>query len=58
VTALSPEIMGLGPVVEALAALARAGMAIADIDLVEINEAFAAQVILSYNDLGGPGCST
>ena len=52
VTALSPEIMGLGPVEASRQALARAGMAIADIDLVEINEAFAAQVIPSYLDLG------
>jgi acetyl-CoA C-acetyltransferase len=52
VTALSPEVMGLGPVQASRQALARAGMAIADIDLVEINEAFAAQVIPSYTDLG------
>jgi len=52
VTALSPEIMGLGPVEASRQALARAGMAIADIDLVEINEAFAAQVIPSATDLG------
>ena len=52
VTALSPEIMGLGPVEASRQALARAGMATADIDLVEINEAFAAQVIPSYIDLG------
>jgi len=52
VTALSPEIMGLGPVEASRQALSRAGMAIADIDLVEINEAFAAQVIPSYTDLG------
>jgi acetyl-CoA C-acetyltransferase len=52
VTALSPEIMGLGPVEASRQALARAGMAVADIDLVEINEAFAAQVIPSYTDLG------
>jgi acetyl-CoA C-acetyltransferase len=52
VTALSPEIMGLGPVEASRQALRRAGMAIADIDLVEINEAFAAQVIPSYTDLG------
>jgi acetyl-CoA C-acetyltransferase len=51
-TALSPEIMGLGPVQASRQALARAGMAIDDIDLVEINEAFAAQVIPSYTDLG------
>ncbi|GAA2133869.1 acetyl-CoA C-acetyltransferase [Streptomyces synnematoformans] len=51
-SALSPEIMGLGPVEASRQALARAGMAIGDIDLVEINEAFAAQVIPSYRDLG------
>ncbi|MFD1940466.1 MULTISPECIES: acetyl-CoA C-acetyltransferase [Nonomuraea] len=52
VTGLSPEIMGLGPVEASKQALARAGMSISDIDLVEINEAFAAQVIPSYQDLG------
>ena len=52
VTALSPEIMGLGPVEASRQALGRAGMTIDDVDLVEINEAFAAQVIPSYNDLG------
>jgi acetyl-CoA C-acetyltransferase len=52
VTALSPEIMGLGPVEASRRALARAGMGIDDIDLVEINEAFAAQVIPSARDLG------
>jgi len=52
VTALSPEIMGLGPVEATKQALARAGMSIGDIDLVEINEAFAAQVVPSYQDLG------
>src|SRR4051812_10810925 len=52
VSALSPEIMGLGPVEATRRALARAGMSIGDIDLVEINEAFAAQVIPSYRDLG------
>ncbi len=52
VSALSPEIMGLGPVEASKQALARAGMTIDDIDLVEINEAFAAQVIPSYLDLG------
>jgi acetyl-CoA C-acetyltransferase len=54
VTALSPEIMGLGPVEASRQALARAGMTIDDIDLVEINEAFAAQVIPSYRDLEIP----
>jgi acetyl-CoA C-acetyltransferase len=52
VSALSPEIMGLGPVSASQQALSRAGLAISDIDLVEINEAFAAQVIPSYRDLG------
>ncbi|HEY7008877.1 MAG TPA: acetyl-CoA C-acetyltransferase, partial [Jatrophihabitantaceae bacterium] len=52
VSALSPEIMGYGPVEASKQALARAGMTIDDIDLVEINEAFAAQVIPSYLDLG------
>lgn len=52
VSALSPEIMGYGPVEASRQALKRAGLTIDDIDLVEINEAFAAQVIPSYQDLG------
>ena len=52
VSALSPEIMGLGPVEASRRVLARAGMSIDDVDLVEINEAFAAQVIPSYRELG------
>ena len=52
VTGLSPEIMGYGPVDASNLALKRAGLTIEDIDLVEINEAFAAQVIPSYRDLG------
>ncbi|MEU4115103.1 acetyl-CoA C-acetyltransferase [Kitasatospora sp. NPDC028055] len=52
VSALSPEIMGYGPVEASKQALRRAGLTIDDIDLVEINEAFAAQVIPSYRDLG------
>jgi acetyl-CoA C-acetyltransferase len=51
VSGLSPEIMGLGPVEASRQALARAGMTIADMDLIEINEAFAAQVIPSADDL-------
>ena len=51
-TGLSPEIMGMGPVDASRQALARAGMKITDIDLVEINEAFAAQVIPSARELG------
>ncbi|TDC36006.1 acetyl-CoA C-acetyltransferase [Micromonospora sp. 15K316] len=54
VTALSPEIMGLGPVEASRQALERAGMTIGDVDLVEINEAFAAQVIPSYRELDIP----
>ncbi|KQO97605.1 acetyl-CoA C-acetyltransferase [Leifsonia sp. Leaf264] len=52
VSGLSPEIMGLGPVESSRRALARAGLGIDDIDLVEINEAFAAQVIPSARELG------
>ena len=52
VSALSPEIMGLGPVEASRQALARAGMTIGDMDLYEINEAFAAQVLPSADDLG------
>ncbi|MBB4929756.1 acetyl-CoA C-acetyltransferase [Lipingzhangella halophila] len=52
VSALSPEIMGLGPVGASRQALSRANMSISDIDLVELNEAFAAQVLPSADDLG------
>ncbi|MGN6608599.1 MAG: acetyl-CoA C-acetyltransferase [Jatrophihabitans sp.] len=52
VSGLSPEIMGYGPVEASKRALARAGLSIDDIDLVEINEAFAAQVLPSTRDLG------
>ncbi|TQC50801.1 acetyl-CoA C-acetyltransferase [Rhodococcus sp. WS4] len=51
-SALSPEIMGLGPVDACRQALQRAGMSIDDIDLVELNEAFAAQVLPTIDDLG------
>jgi len=54
VTGLSPEIMGYGPVEASKLALKRAGKTVDDIDLFEINEAFAAQVIPSYKDLGIP----
>jgi acetyl-CoA C-acetyltransferase len=54
VSALDPEIMGLGPVGASEQALARAGLTIDQIDLVEINEAFAAQVIPSAKELGIP----
>jgi acetyl-CoA C-acetyltransferase len=52
VSALAPEVMGLGPVEASRMALARAGMTIDDIDVVELNEAFAAQVIPSARQLG------
>jgi acetyl-CoA C-acetyltransferase len=55
VTALNPEIMGLGPIEASRQALKRAGMTIDDVDLVEINGAFAAQVVPSAKHLGiGP----
>ncbi|GAB2930244.1 acetyl-CoA C-acetyltransferase [Rhodococcus aerolatus] len=52
VSGLSPEIMGLGPIEASRRALAIAGMSMSDIDLVEINEAFAVQVIGSARELG------
>lgn len=52
VSALSPEIMGLGPVEASRRALTLAGMSVDDMDLIEINEAFAAQVIPSARELG------
>ena len=54
VSAIDPEIMGLGPIEACKRALARADLSIDDIDLVEINEAFAAQVVPSARDLGIP----
>jgi len=54
VSALDPEIMGLGPVEACRQTLKRAGMTIDDIDLVEINEAFAAQIVPSAKQLGIP----
>ncbi|HJQ06575.1 MAG TPA: acetyl-CoA C-acetyltransferase [Nocardioides sp.] len=54
VTGLSPEVMGLGPVEAIPAALKNAGMSIGDIDLYEINEAFAVQSLGSAQQLGIP----
>jgi acetyl-CoA C-acetyltransferase len=51
VSSLEPELMGLGPIESSRQALARAGMTIDDVDVVEINEAFAAQVIPSARGL-------
>ena len=53
-TGLNPEIMGMGPVSAIRKALGRAGMSVDDIDLFEINEAFAAQVLPSQRQLGIP----
>lgn len=52
VSGLSPEIMGLGPIEASRKALKNAGMSIGDIDLYEINEAFAVQVLGSARELG------
>ncbi len=52
VTGLNPEIMGLGPIEASRQAMKRAGMTMDDVDLVEINEAFAAQIIPSAKHLG------
>ncbi|MEU0316776.1 acetyl-CoA C-acetyltransferase [Nocardioides sp. NPDC006273] len=54
VTGLSPEVMGLGPVEAIPAALRSAGMGLSDIDLFEINEAFAVQSLGSAQQLGIP----
>jgi len=55
VSALNPEIMGLGPIESSRRALSRAGLTIADMDVVEINEAFAAQVLPCADALEIPG---
>jgi acetyl-CoA C-acetyltransferase len=52
VTGVDPEIMGVGPIDAVRAALARAGMTIDNVDVVELNEAFAAQVIPVARELG------
>jgi acetyl-CoA C-acetyltransferase len=49
---LEPELMGLGPIAASRQALARAGMTIVDVDVVELNEAFAAQVIPAARGIG------
>lgn len=51
VAGCAPEVMGLGPVPAAQKALARAGLSIRDIDVIELNEAFAAQAIACMRDL-------
>jgi acetyl-CoA acetyltransferase family protein len=52
VAGVSPEVMGIGPVPATRKALARAGLTISDIDLIELNEAFAAQAIACIRELG------
>jgi acetyl-CoA C-acetyltransferase len=52
VAAIRPEIMGLGPIPAVKAVLEQAGMTIGDIDIVELNEAFAAQVVPCREELG------
>jgi acetyl-CoA C-acetyltransferase len=52
VSAISPEIMGVTPIVATRRALANAGMTVGDLDLIEINEAFAAQVVPCIRELG------
>jgi acetyl-CoA C-acetyltransferase len=55
VAAIRPEIMGLGPIPAVRAVLEQAGMAIDDMDIVELNEAFAAQVVPCRDELGIDG---
>ena len=52
VAAIRPEIMGLGPIPAVKAVLEQAGMTLGDIDIVELNEAFAAQVVPCRDELG------
>ena len=52
ITGCDPEIMGIGPVPATKAALKKAGMQLADIDLIEINEAFAGQILAVVRELG------
>jgi acetyl-CoA C-acetyltransferase len=52
VSAIRPEIMGLGPIPAVQGVLKQAGMEIGDVDVVELNEAFAAQVVPCMNELG------
>ena len=52
VAGCDPEVMGIGPILATKKALARAGLTIGDVDVVELNEAFAAQAIACMDDLG------
>ena len=55
---VSPRIMGVGPVPATRKALDRAGLSIGDMDVIELNEAFAAQVLASLRDMGVPDDAT
>ena len=52
VAGVHPDLMGIGPVPSTLKALDRAGLSVSDLDLVELNEAFAAQGVACRNELG------
>jgi acetyl-CoA C-acetyltransferase len=54
VAAIRPEVMGLGPIPAIQALLKNTGMTIDDVDVVEINEAFAAQIVPCKDELGIP----
>ena len=54
VAGVDPDVMGVGPIKAVPKALARAGMSMADLDLIEFNEAFAAQVVAVVRDLDMP----
>ena len=58
VTACEPSIMGIGPVEATRLALSRAGLSIADMDLIEVNEAFAAQFLAVQKELELPNDKT
>ena len=51
-TGVEPAVMGIGPVLASKKALARAGLGLEEMDVIEINEAFAAQALASMRDLG------
>jgi acetyl-CoA acyltransferase len=53
-TGLQPEIMGMGPVEATRKALKRAGLTVRDVDILELNEAFASQSVACINELGIP----
>jgi acetyl-CoA acyltransferase len=54
VAGVDPDVMGIGPIKAVPKALAQAGMSMSDLDLIEFNEAFAAQVVAVVRDLDMP----